>query len=109
MAPRSLPEASPKPPPNRPPIKHGPNLGWGGGPKVPFLIKNRFLKNISYNFGAKNEPFLRYLLEGLFSGPGGLLEGHFLGLFLRPKSIRPPGALLEDVSSENLLLAPLRI
>ena len=48
-------------------------------------------------------------MEGLFSGPGGLLDGHFLGLFLRPKSIRPPGALLEDVSSENLLLAPLRI
>ena len=74
------------------------------------LIKNRnFQILISYSFGSKNEPFLRYLLEGLFSGPGGLLEGHFLGLFLRPKSIRPPGALLEDVSSENLLLAPLRI
>ena len=48
-------------------------------------------------------------MEGFFSGPGGLLEGHFLGLFLRPKSIRPPGAFFEDVSYENPLLAPLRI
>ena len=64
---------------------------------------------MSYNFGFRNEPFLRYLLEGLFFGPDVFLEGHFLGLFLRPKSIRPPGALFEDVSYENLLLAPLRI